>query len=381
MLRICHFGDMRLDAPFEGVGMAAGERLRDGLRRVFRDIVRLASDGGCDLLLISGNLFCSGFTSRETLLLVRDALSRLTVPVVIAPGDSDPYAPGSVWTSVPWPENVMIFQKDALTYFDLEAAGIPVRVWGWAFTSDKMNFSPLDSGLSPAPDRLNLLCAHTDIYAEKSRLCPTDPKRLCACGCAYAALGGIVPAPEPLTGHGVTAAYCGTPEAHNAAEAGADGVLLVTADGPIRRPIVSAERVTVGTHTYRSCTVDVSGCSRSEDVARRVLPAVVRLGADPSVSVTVDLTGGIDAEYLPDPRHIATLLLSGLDSDGIHPGSLDVRDLTRPVPGDEAEALDLRGEFCRLLSPALSTGSEDDGQLAARALRLGLAALNGKNLM
>ena len=141
MLKILHTGDFHLDSPFTGVDLPTGERLRDELRKIFIDVVELA--GGHDLMLIAGDLFDCGYVSPETLTLVRDSLAAYGKPVVIAPGNHDPYSTGSIWTATAWPENVYIFDTDELSTFRFNIGEVPVAVHGWAFTSPSLERSPL----------------------------------------------------------------------------------------------------------------------------------------------------------------------------------------------------------------------------------------------
>ena len=110
MLKILHTGDFHLDSPFTGVDLPTGERLRGELRKIFTDVVALASEH--DMLLISGDLFDCGYVSPDTLELVRDKLEEYGKPVVIAPGNHDPYSSGSIWTAAPWSDNVYIFDSE-----------------------------------------------------------------------------------------------------------------------------------------------------------------------------------------------------------------------------------------------------------------------------
>lgn len=382
MLRLLHFGDMHLDAPFASVGMAAGERLREGHRRVFDNIISAARE--CDLVLISGDLFASGFVLPDTLRSVRDAFASLDCPVVIAPGDSDPYLPGGIWSSTVWSDNVKIFKKDTLSSFEIELprAKKTVTVYGYAFTSDKMTRSPLEN--APAADagdgKLALLCAHADIRDEMGRVCRTDPDKLLRFGAAYAALGHAAPCPKPLTAHGSTCAYCGTPEAQNFDEAGDDGYNLITFPDNARIPTV--ERVRVGLHTYVTASVDVAGCARDEDIARRIVTAAESAGYGADVSLRVLLKGSLPYDVIPAPTRIGALAAAALERDGKKLCSLAVEDLSLPalLPGQDADGLDVRAELYRSLRAGLDAGDAETQRRTVNAIRYALSALDGKTV-
>ena len=382
MLQILHFGDMHLDAPYAAVGMAAGERLREGLRRVLNKITGLAAE--CDLVLISGNLFESGYVLPETLGLVRDAFAALPCPVVIAPGNADPYAPGGLWTSAVWSDNVLIFKKDTVTplRFELPRTGTPVTVWGWAFTSDRMSASPLtakDGSLPFVPDagRLNLLCAHADLCDDKSLLCPTDPGAVLRSGVAYAALGAPAQPDVPLANAVTAAAVCGTPEAHSFGEAIPEGILLVTVDEDAAPP-VTVDRVQIAAHRYRELSLDVSGCLRDDDLVRRLSAALAERKWGNETSLRVTLTGTLIYDHRPAAAKIAAQVQASLDA-ARRLCSLTVIDRTLPAP-DASEPMDepdVRGEFYRTLFPLLSSADAERKRTAAAAIRAGLIALDG----
>ncbi|MGM9641794.1 MAG: exonuclease SbcCD subunit D [Eubacteriales bacterium] len=368
MIKILHTGDLHLDSPFVGVDLPTGERLRSELRRIFTNIVELAAEH--DMLLIAGDLFDCGFVSPDTLALVRDRLADYAKPVVIAPGNHDPYSPGSIWAAVSWSENVMIFDRQELSTFRFNIGDTPVSVHGWAFASSALERSPLADGLVPDRGAVNIICAHADTASPISKYAPTPLSLFAASGCEYAALGHIHNAPDIAVAGNTTVAYCGFPEGRSFDEEGDGSVLSVTLEDG-KMPAVS--RITTSTHKYLTRHLDVTGCETDRDIADKLISLASAEAWDGNVSLKVYLEGSIPPDYSPNFAQIEALAALPLCS-------LQLRNRTSPVFGAEylANDLTIKGELYRTLLPRLSSPDEAERTLAADALRIGLLALDGR---
>ena len=366
MIKVLHFGDMHLDSPFSGVSVQEGERLREELRNLFCGIMKLAAE--FDIVLIAGDLFDCGYVSPETLELVKKAIRECEKPVIIAPGNHDPYKAGSVWTSGTWPENALIFSDEHLAHYDLQPAGQPVTVWGWAFTSDRMDTCPLSEGLVPFKGRINILCCHGDMSSPITKYCPVTPTAVAVSGCDYVALGHIHKAPEPCVCGKTTAAYCGFPEGRSWDETGNGGILSVTLDEG-RMPVVT--KIITGHHRYETVSVDVTGCGSDEETISCIAPLVAEFE---NASVRIGLEGAVPPSYKPNTQKIADMTAHPSDV------TLTVEDNTIPVYGAEYLEKDMtvRGEFYRSLLPGLSSEDREERAVASEALRIGLLSLEGR---
>lgn len=368
MLKILHTGDFHLDSPFAGVDLQTGERLREELRKIFTDVTRLAEEH--DMLLIAGDLFDCGHVSPDTLSLVRDRLEEYGKPVVIAPGNHDPYSPGSIWTAVSWSDNVRIFDTEELSSFRFTAGETSVAVHGWGFTSPSLTRSPLADGLLPDADSVNLICAHADTSSPISRYAPTPPSLFAASGCDYAALGHIHNAPDILIAGHTTVAYCGFPEGRSYDEEGAGGVLSVTLE---EGKAPSITRLVTSKHKYLTRHLDITGAGSDSEVAARILELAHGEDCNENVSLRVCIEGSIPPDYSPSAAQICRLADAGLCS-------LQLRDRTSPIYGAEylADDMTIKGELYRALLPRLSSPNADEREIAADALRIGLLALDGR---
>ena len=368
MIKILHTGDFHLDSPFTGVDFPTAERLRNELRNIFIDVVELA--GKHDMMLIAGDLFDCGYVSPDTLELVRDSLAAYGKPVVIAPGNHDPYSSGSIWTAAAWPENVHIFDSEELSVFKFDVGGQRVAVHGWGFTSPALERSPLSDGIMIDPAAINLICAHADILSPISRYAPTPLALFSVSGCAYAALGHIHNVPDVALAGRTTVAYCGFPEGRSYDEEGEGGVLSVTIEEG-RAPII--ERIVTSKHKYLTRHLEITGLGSDAEVAARIVELARNEKCDKNVSLKVYLEGSIPPDYVPNAAQID--LLAGLSLC-----SLKLRDRTAPIFGAEYLESDMtiKGELYRTLLPRLSSTDETERRIAADALRIGLLELEGR---
>ena len=368
MIKILHTGDFHLDSPFTGVDFPTAERLRNELRNIFIDVVELAASH--DMMLISGDLFDCGYVNPDTLALVRDSLEAYGRPVVIAPGNHDPYSPGSIWTAAGWSDNVHIFDKDELGVFKFNIGKHRVAVYGWGFTSPALERSPLSDGITPDPDAINLICAHADTASPISRYAPTPLSLFSVSGCDYAALGHIHNTPETVRAGRTTVAYCGFPEGRSYDEEGDGGVLSVTlSEGKVHE----IRKIITSHHKYFTRQLDITGADSDSEVAARLSELAVREECGEDVSLKVYLCGSIPPDYAPNFSQIEKLA-------GLSVCSLMLRDRTSPVFGAEylENDMSIKGELYRTLLPRLNSSDAQERALAAEALRIGLLALDGR---
>ena len=185
-LRILHSADWHMDSPFAGFTPEQRRFLKAEQQKVPVKIAELCIRENCDLMVLSGDIF-DGPYSRETVAIVRSALERCGVPVLIAPGNHDPLGSGSVWQAEPWPENVHIFREtlQAVTLPELDC-----RVYGAGYRS--MDCPALLQDFRAAGrERYQLAVLHGDPMALNSPYCPVTAAQVRDSGLDYLALGHI----------------------------------------------------------------------------------------------------------------------------------------------------------------------------------------------
>ena len=365
MLRILHTGDIHLDSPFSGLDPKTAEVRRNELRAAFTSMMHYARIERADIILITGDLFDAEFVTRETLSLIKKEINNTPCPIVISPGNHDSVSASSVWRRGVFPENVHIFTEETLDYFEFPEIG--TRVWGWAFTSNKMELSPLTGrsvNEADGENMINLLCAHGDLSSSRSTSCPLTLRELEAFGADYAALGHIHN-PAQYTDR---IAYCGCLEGRSFDETGHKGAVFVTIDGDT----ISSQKVRFSKRRYEDETLRVDGASSNTELRERIAAFITEQHYGSDTILRLTLKGETDPSF--------TINKSVLEADAPRIFALKIEDETVPMLDADELRRDptVRGEFFRLLEPALIGDDAEARALAADALRMGLCALAGE---
>lgn len=367
-MKILHCADLHLDSPFAGLDSHTGERRREEQRELFRSLVCLVRNRRVDLLLIAGDLFDSGYTGAQTVKFVADMLAKLDCPVVISPGNHDPYIRGGLY-STEFPDNVHIFDSEKLSSFDFPKLG--VTVYGYAFTSARYEAHPLEQKVRVRPERINILCAHADTSSALSRYAPITPRELADSPFAYAALGHIHNAPDIEEHGGTVVAYSGCAEGRSFDETDFGGVILLDVeDNKIRY-----EKVRLAKHRYMVEQIDVTASENDAEVADKIMRRVAVCSYKEDTTLRVILCGSVSPAYTPNPANICEKV-TGLNK-------VEVIDDTVPLYDADAllEDMSVRGEYFRTLVRKMKEGTAEERRIAVQALRIGLCALEGKPIL
>ena len=374
-MKILHTGDLHLDSPFATSQAERGEQAKRELRKIFSDIIAYVKNNSVDLLLISGDLFDSGFATRETAALLSSELERAACPVVIAPGNHDPFDENSIWKKKTFSENVHIFASEQLSYFDFEELG--ARVYGYAFTSQYMKGCPIEAKTVEG-DKINILCAHGDTASPLSQYCPIAPAALSAFGADYAALGHIhspEAANEALWQKGISAAYCGCPQGRDFGECGVKGAWLVEIEKNGNEANVNRQFVPFSISVYEDRELKVDGAETAADMISELRTFIENEDFGETTHLRVALSGYTAPGLVAPCEEIEVQCKEGLLS-------LTVIDETVPQMSSNELECDrgIRGEVYRLLAETIENGTPDERKNAIAALRYALAALGGESI-
>ncbi len=286
-LKLLHAADLHLDSAFEALSPEQAAERRQGQRELLFSIEEIAEKRGVDVVLLSGDVFEGNSVKSETQRDIGSSLGALSCPVLIAPGNHDPYSAHSVWETLRLPENVYVFKNAELEYVEIK--GIPARFWGAGFQN---TFSPpLLRGFS-APEKTDdipdVMVTHGDTGVGASDYNPISRDDLIKSGMDYVALGHIH-ARTPILRAGKTAyAYPGCSEGRGYDETGEKGALLVT----ISDNGIKAEFVPLGGVRYEIISVDIGG----KDAVAAITDATSDLSANDCCRLI--LTG--ECEVPPD---------------------------------------------------------------------------------
>ena len=373
MAKIIHTADVHLDAPFSLLDVQKAQMRKNELRETFASIVQLAESEKADIVIIAGDLFDSGFVTKETSELLVDLFS--SVPkcrFVIAPGNHDYMWGRSPYRKENFPKNVYIFDKEQISCFSFPEIG--VDVYGYAFTSDGYTGNPLEKKIQLQKSRVNILAAHADVGG-KSKYCPISIQDIVKCGFDYIAFGHIHMGGKVQTAGSTYYAYSGCPEGRSFDECGTKGVIIAELSKNSTQLSANFRNYRTCKRRYEKLTVDITGVSTQDALIECVKNEIEKEGFGSDVLLRVRLTGRISPE--------TTLYPKKLDAATLGLFYLEVEDASVPLLNyDELKNdISIRGAFFRELMPMLQSENEEERRTAADALRYGLAALDGNDVV
>ena len=351
MIKLLHSADWHLDSPLLFRTPEQSESLRSALAQIPGRIATLCREQGCDLLLLSGDLF-DGPYAADTLRNVQNALEEAAVPVFISPGNHDYIGPETPWLTEKFPENVHIF-----THPVIESVSLPqldCRVYGAGFTD--MDCPGLLADFTPEHEETHAVAVlHGDPTQVNSPYSPITKTQVAQSQLDYLALGHIHKGDHFRAGK-TLCAWPGCPMGRGYDETGDKGVLLVSlAD------TAAAEFVSLGLPRFYDLESDASLSPDS------LLPPV---GNHDFYRIT--FTG--PSEPLDLDKIAASLSRFP---------NLELRDKTTP-PVDiwgSAEEDTFEGMYFRQLRTAMEHAEEAQKQQLLLAARLSRQLLDGQEVV
>lgn len=376
-----HCADIHFDTAFSGLAPAKAAIRREELRQTFLRILEICKEKAVDFLLLSGDLFDSTRVSDETIAFVTRALAQYPeLPVLIAPGNHDPYMPGTRYDGNAWPSNVVIFKEQQINKHILTTKkGVTVNVYGAAFTAPYLEKNLLDGFSVPIENRaaFNLMVLHGDTVGtgQSSAYQPISLQSIAQTHLDYLALGHKHTASQPERQGQTYYAYSGTPEGRGFDELGEKGVwhVEVTKESDATEANVDFAWLPCASRIYEAIEVDVTGCASHQEVGQRAEAAMT----NPDNLYKILFTGALHDGFLLDLNVLQTRLAD-------HCFLVKLRDCTHTEVDLEALAKEnmLRGMFARRLlakmEEARKKGNTKEEQLYADALALGLKAFEGE---
>jgi DNA repair protein SbcD/Mre11 len=290
-MKLVHFADVHLDAPFTWMEPQAARTRRQNLRATLRRIVDLAGEVEADALLCGGDLYEHDRLSPDTERFLVEALASIhPVQVFLAPGNHDWYGPRSLYQRAGWSPNVHVFAADRLEAVEL-ADG--VTLWGAAHRAPATTDGFL-GGFSVDRGGINLALFHGSernaLFAQGSKAphAPFDEADIERSGLDHAFVGHYHK-PKDAPRH----TYPGNPDPLTFGEEGQRGAVIVTVSqtGEIER-----ERWNVATSTVHDLAVDVSGAGTLDEVCGLVCDALVDLAGYARVFLKGELDPDIDLQ-------------------------------------------------------------------------------------
>lgn len=364
-IKLLHAADLHLDSAFEALSSEAAAERRKEQREVLIKLAEVAENRGAEAVLLSGDIFNGIDADRETERDFCRTMGSLRCPVLISPGNHDPYTAYSIWETVHLPENVYVFKNSNIECVVLP--GVKVRFWGAGFQNTFCR-PLLKDFITPEKraDMPDIMVIHGDVCEGESAYNSISREDLLKCGMDYVALGHIHTR-SPLKKVGETSyAYPGCTEGRGYDETGEKGALFVT----ITDDGVTAEFIPLGGIRYEIVEVDIGG--------KNIIKAVMNAVAGMSTNDCCRLILKGECEELPDVNLLRGKL-EGLFRD------LQIRDeTTQKVDVWAQEGQDtLSGVFVSKLHRMYkSAKSIEEREKIEQAARYGLAAIeNGGDLI
>lgn len=375
-----HCADIHFDTAFSGLSPVKASIRRDELRQTFLRILQLCEETHADFLLLSGDLFDSTRVTDETIAFIKNAFSRFPqLPILIAPGNHDPYMPGTRYDSTSWPTNVIIFKESKITdYTFLTQNNIPVTVYGAAFTTPYLEKNLLENFMVSANTQsaFHVMVLHGDVVSagQSSVYHPITMRSISQSQLDYLALGHKHSASQPQQQGRTYFSYSGTPEGRGFDELGEKGVWHVTlTKEDTEETNLHSTWIPCASRIYDTVSIDITDCASHQEVLERIESA--SMCSDNLYKIL--LTGTLKNGFLLD----LNLLYARLSDRYFF---VKLRDTTRTELDMEALAKEnmLRGIFARRLLAkielAKKQGNTKEEQLYTDALTLGLKAFEGE---
>ena len=367
-MKILHVADLHLDSPFSSCDLKTSAKKKRAQEAVFNKMMEYIRAESIPLVLIAGDLFDFGFVTKKTADMLKRAFAALPDTVfVISPGNHDAAVKGSVYASDGFSDNVHIFKDSALSRFSFDALG--VDVYGYAFTEERLEISPLADKRAENTGNIPLLCIHADLYSPISRYAPVSREDIASFGARYAALGHVHKGEIFERAGGCLYAYPGCLIGRSFDEVGKKGALLVELDGAGE---ANVSPVYFTDEKYEIEKIDITGADSDAEAIAKIKEKIAERGYGEETSLRALLVGEVSPSYIP----VTEAIEQSIDSLA----SIEVKDETLPIY--DAASLDsdmtLRGEVWRTLKQKLSCGTADEREIAKKALCYALAALDGR---
>ena len=377
MIKFVHCADLHLDSSFVSENAHKASVRRKELRETFKSMIESAKHFKADIVLIAGDLFDGKNVTKDTTdLIVSLFASFPECKFMISPGNHDFYTPDSVWNKISFSENVFVFKSEELEKITLENVGTAcekVNIYGYAFTSQNMEQSPIKDFKISESDRndINILCAHADIFSRTTNYCPMTACEIVDAGFDYGALGHVHSDGKIVREKDTWYGYSGSLEGQSFHDCGERGAFFVELDKKEGRAECLCEFVPLAKRVYICEDIDLSGIVSTDEILEKVRAFASKHGYGERTMLRLTLVGDVSPSV--------NLPIEAIKAAFSEVFLLEIKDKTLPLFDCEALEGDLtvKGAFFRELLPLINSEDERVREVASKALKYGLAALSG----
>ena len=348
------------------------ERRRE-LRATFMRMMEFIRERGINYCLISGDLFDVEYATNTTAeIIIREFRNCPNTRFIIAPGKHDHYENNPIYLSGRLPSNCYVFDSENLSRFYFEEDRL--TVYGWAFRGDSMTENPILDRHVDDVSNINIVCGYADVDGElDSTDCPISTADIKQFGADYYAFGSRHDKTEFIKHGGTMYSYCGSLECTGFEEPYIGGVKLLNVDYNDGELAIDGKHVAFGHVRFVTETIDISGVAANNEITNRISRLISDRKYGVETALRVELVGYIDPRFLV-PKNLEC------DAFGLY--FFKLVDKTMPLYGTEHFIRDMTvaGEIFRKLLPAMQSSDEKERLVAARAFRVGLAALENREI-
>ena len=375
MLKIIHFADVLLDAPLSFRDPDKANTARIEQREALENLLSRAEQENAEIVLISGGLFDRRYITRKTAYYIKSTFAKHpSLKIFIMPGAADHYSDDSIYSVFSFGENVHVFDSEEITKVSfISKDGTKADIYGAASFSDELSLEKFESfktGQSSESDTVNIILAPKtgDSYAAAVLMeTGADVIAFSCCGKGEGVVdddGCLISDPGAL----VPVCFDGQ-EKH--------GYSLISCSKDRGELISESEFVPLAKREYVTIDVDISDAYDGDDVIEAVKE---RIGSSDHINdniVKVRIVGITAEETALPSDEIAELVSEAGAYDFI------VSDETAPVADYESRASEqnLKGAFMSELGGDIFGGVEEKRKAAISALKIGLDAIDGKDLL
>ncbi len=354
MIKLLHAADFHLDSAFSSLSPEQASQRRKEQRLALAQFAQLCN--GCDIVLLSGDLFDSARIYRDTLDALKACFASIEAQIFISPGNHDYLAGGSPYLTEDWGENVHIFTEATLERIHLDT--LNCDVYGAAFVSQEQ--SALLQHFHVADEAVvNLMVLHGDMQLA-SPYCPIRPEQIAASGLDYLALGHVHQHLIDRVGT-TTYAYPGCLMGRGFDECGQKGVLLVN----VQKHRCQVDFLPLDTRKYEILTIEVE-----ENALASIQAALPQEHQNDCYRIVLNgECDGINVSQLYDALTDQFYALQIVDK------TLPKQSLWAALSEDT-----LRGHFLRELKTQYDAAEEAEKQRIAKAAKLALALMDGREV-
>ena len=372
-LKVLHCSDIHLDAPIPGMTIDKTSERRREIRSTFMRMMEFIREREIDYVLIAGDLFDNDHATNYTAeFLIREVKNCPKTKFIIAPGKSDSYGNNPIYQSGRLPENCKVFSSPTISKFDFEDDR--VTVYGWAYPVGGISTSPLIDAHVDDGARINIVVGYADLGGSLDSVdCPITVKDMSKFGADYYALGGKHAKTEFIKRSGAMYSYCGSLECTGFDNPDRGGVKLLNIEYEDGDLSIDGKHISFGRQRFVVEEIDITGVSANNEITNRISQLISSKKYGIETALRVALVGRVDPRFVV-PRKFEC------DAFGLY--FFDIDDKTLPLYGTEHFKRDMTvaGEMYRRLLPMLESENEEERLVAARAFRVGLAALEGREI-